>query len=363
MASRQEGLDPVGATVGQRGGRVQSVVAELGGEKIDIIPWNEDPAVFVANALQPAQVVKVDIDEDARIASVTVPERMLSLAIGREGQNARLAAKLTGWRIDIRSDTAPPREGPPGSARRAPPSRKPVAEPVRRLAAAVDDENPIAAAFAKAERAAAEAAGKLPSRPPPRRSGGLPPSLRASAATAKPKRQPDQPSPSRARCQGEAGRSRPKATAEAKAKPEPKAKAEPKPKAKAVAASDHSVAAEAKPAPKATSKAKAAAEPVAEAKPKKAAKSTAKARGGVIAAATASRADAAFPRANLRRVPHRAAEARSHPHCPNGGSFRGSGSHRSPGRPRRVSVRRRLVLVDRLEEVRSRASPGRPAAG
>ena len=106
VASRQEGLDPVGATVGQRGGRVQAVVAELGGEKIDIIPWNEDPAVFVANALSPAQVVKVDIDEPNRIAAVTVPERMLSLAIGREGQNARLAAKLTGWRIDIRSDQA-----------------------------------------------------------------------------------------------------------------------------------------------------------------------------------------------------------------------------------------------------------------
>ena len=109
VASRQEGLDPVGATVGQRGGRVQAVVAELGGEKIDIIPWNEDPAVFVANALSPAQVVKVEIDETNRIAAVTVPERMLSLAIGREGQNARLAAKLTGWRIDIRSDQAPAR--------------------------------------------------------------------------------------------------------------------------------------------------------------------------------------------------------------------------------------------------------------
>ena len=108
VASRQEGLDPVGATVGQRGGRVQAVVAELGGEKIDIIPWNEDPAVFVANALSPAQVVKVDIDETNRIAAVTVPERMLSLAIGREGQNARLAAKLTGWRIDIRSTRTSP---------------------------------------------------------------------------------------------------------------------------------------------------------------------------------------------------------------------------------------------------------------
>ena len=107
VSSRQEGLDPVGATVGQRGGRVQAVVAELGGEKIDIIPWSDDPAVLVANALSPAQVVGVRIDEEARIANVTVPERMLSLAIGREGQNARLAAKLTGWRIDIRSDQAP----------------------------------------------------------------------------------------------------------------------------------------------------------------------------------------------------------------------------------------------------------------
>ena len=105
VASRQDGLDPVGATVGQRGGRVQAVVAELGGEKIDVIPWSDDPDVFVANALSPAQVVGVEIDEDERIASVTVPERMLSLAIGREGQNARLAAKLTGWRIDIRSET------------------------------------------------------------------------------------------------------------------------------------------------------------------------------------------------------------------------------------------------------------------
>ena len=106
VASRQEGLDPVGATVGQRGARVQAVVAELGGEKIDVIPWNDDPAAFVANALSPAQVLSVDIDQEHRIANVTVPERMLSLAIGREGQNARLAARLTGWRIDIRSDVS-----------------------------------------------------------------------------------------------------------------------------------------------------------------------------------------------------------------------------------------------------------------
>jgi N utilization substance protein A len=115
VASRQEGLDPVGATVGQRGARVQAVVAELGGEKIDVIPWSDDPAVFVANALSPAQVVGVRIDEENNTASVTVPERMLSLAIGREGQNARLAARLTGRRIDIRSDVqqAEPAPQPP----------------------------------------------------------------------------------------------------------------------------------------------------------------------------------------------------------------------------------------------------------
>jgi N utilization substance protein A len=135
VASRQEGLDPVGATVGQRGGRVQAVVAELGGEKIDVIPWSDDPAVFVANALSPAQVVGVVIDEENRIAAVTVPERMLSLAIGREGQNARLAAKLTGWRIDIRSDQprpdAPAPEAPAPVIEDAPVARlDPDADPV-----------------------------------------------------------------------------------------------------------------------------------------------------------------------------------------------------------------------------------------
>ena len=106
VASRQAGLDPVGATVGQRGARVQAVVAELNGEKIDVIEWSEDASTFVAKALSPAQVIEVNIDEEHRIANVVVPERMLSLAIGREGQNARLAAKLTGWRIDIRSDVS-----------------------------------------------------------------------------------------------------------------------------------------------------------------------------------------------------------------------------------------------------------------
>ena len=102
----QEGIDPVGSCVGMRGVRIQNIVNELSGEKIDVIPWDPDPGVFVASALSPAQVQRVDISEDDKTATVIVPERQLSLAIGREGQNARLAARLTGWRIDIKSDVA-----------------------------------------------------------------------------------------------------------------------------------------------------------------------------------------------------------------------------------------------------------------
>ena len=106
VSARQEGIDPVGSCVGVRGVRIQNIVNELNGEKIDVVEWNEDPAQYVANALSPAQVSHVTIDEGTRTAKVVVPERQLSLAIGKEGQNARLAAKLTGWRIDIKSDVA-----------------------------------------------------------------------------------------------------------------------------------------------------------------------------------------------------------------------------------------------------------------
>jgi N utilization substance protein A len=164
VASRQEGLDPVGATVGQRGARVQAVVAELGGEKIDVIPWNDDPSQFVANALSPAQVLSVDIDQEHRIANVTVPERMLSLAIGREGQNARLAARLTGWRIDIRSDVsvaeAKASETKPPAAEAAPKPSADGAEPaaadveaVEAVAAGEDDAADVTAKPAKATKA------------------------------------------------------------------------------------------------------------------------------------------------------------------------------------------------------------------
>jgi N utilization substance protein A len=104
--SRQEGVDPVGACVGMRGIRIQNVVNELNGERIDVVQWDPEPSRFVANALSPAQVVSVVTKDDENTAEVVVPDRQLSLAIGKEGQNARLAAKLTGWRIDITSQSA-----------------------------------------------------------------------------------------------------------------------------------------------------------------------------------------------------------------------------------------------------------------
>lgn len=102
VSSRQAGVDPVGSCVGQKGVRVQAVIAELGNEKIDIIQYSDDPAKFISSALSPATVGKVSVDEEEKTAHVEVPEDQLSLAIGKDGQNVRLAAKLTGWRIDIK---------------------------------------------------------------------------------------------------------------------------------------------------------------------------------------------------------------------------------------------------------------------
>jgi N utilization substance protein A len=105
VVSHTNGVDPVGACVGPRGSRVRMVVSELRGEKIDIIPFNDEPARFVAKALSPARVREVLVDDDAKQATVIVPDDQLSLAIGKDGLNARLAARLTGWRVDIRSET------------------------------------------------------------------------------------------------------------------------------------------------------------------------------------------------------------------------------------------------------------------
>jgi N utilization substance protein A len=105
VESHAQGVDPVGACVGPRGSRVRMVVSELRGEKIDIIPWNNEPARFIAKALSPARVREVFLDDEAREATVIVPDDQLALAIGKEGMNARLAARLTGWKVDITSDS------------------------------------------------------------------------------------------------------------------------------------------------------------------------------------------------------------------------------------------------------------------
>ena len=103
--SPDQNIDPVGSCVGQKGVRIQNVINELSGEKIDVIEWNEDPAIYIASALLPAKILAVDIKEEEKFAQVVVPDDQLSLAIGKSGQNARLAARLTNWKIDIKSET------------------------------------------------------------------------------------------------------------------------------------------------------------------------------------------------------------------------------------------------------------------
>ncbi|MDD5702825.1 MAG: transcription termination factor NusA [Dehalococcoidales bacterium] len=148
VAARQEGIDPVGCCVGLRGIRIQNIVNELNGEKIDVVAWNKDVPVFIANSLSPAQVLSVEIGND--IATVVVPDKHLSLAIGKDGQNARLAAKLTGWRIDIKSASVAEAE----KAAKAPPVEAVKAEvPAAAAAAAVEAE---AVTAAKPEEAVAE---------------------------------------------------------------------------------------------------------------------------------------------------------------------------------------------------------------
>lgn len=106
VKSNQDNIDPIGSCVGQRGARIQTIINELGGEKIDIIEWDEDIKKFISNALSPAKVISIEVKEADKLATVTVREDQLSLAIGKEGQNVRLAAKLTGWKINILKETA-----------------------------------------------------------------------------------------------------------------------------------------------------------------------------------------------------------------------------------------------------------------
>jgi N utilization substance protein A len=144
VAARNEGIDPVGCCVGLRGIRIQNIMRELNGEKLDVVTWDSSPQTFIANALSPAQVVSVTLDEKGGIATVVVPDKQLSLAIGKEGQNARLAAKLTGWRIDIKSASAAEGEqlakaevSPEAAEAELPVAEEPV------LAAAAEPEPPL----------------------------------------------------------------------------------------------------------------------------------------------------------------------------------------------------------------------------
>jgi N utilization substance protein A len=150
VAALQPGVDPVGSCVGMRGVRIQNIVNELNGEKIDVVAWSPDVEVFIANSLSPAKVVTVDLNEREKTARVIVPDRSLSLAIGKEGQNARLAAKLTGWRIDIKSETEAAEEAEriirerEEAARRAEEleqARKAAAELLAAAEAGLDDED------------------------------------------------------------------------------------------------------------------------------------------------------------------------------------------------------------------------------
>ena len=142
VAARQDGVDPVGCCVGLRGIRIQNIVSELNGEKIDVVAWNAEPGAFIASALNPAQILAVELNRAQGVATVIVPDRQLSLAIGKEGQNVRLAAKLTGWRIDIKSASVAEAE------RAAAEAAKAAAEPVKEEAA----EEPVAEAELSEQR-------------------------------------------------------------------------------------------------------------------------------------------------------------------------------------------------------------------
>ena len=153
VAAHQDGIDPVGCCVGLRGIRIQNIVNELSGEKIDVIQWSPDATTFITNALSPAQIVSVSLNEEEKIANVVVPDKQLSLAIGKEGQNARLAAKLSGWRIDIKSTSIA--EAEKAAARPAPEAEgKEEAVVTEEPAAEILEPAPVAAE--PAEEAVAE---------------------------------------------------------------------------------------------------------------------------------------------------------------------------------------------------------------
>ena len=160
VAARQEGIDPVGCCVGLRGIRIQNIVNELNDEKIDVVQWIDDPKVFISNALSPAQVTNVTLNEEDNTALVAVPDKQLSLAIGKEGQNARLAARLTGWRIDIKSVSAIEAEKAVEAKEKAAEPEEPVAEPEVIIAEPGEPEPEAKAAVVVEEEVIIETVGE-----------------------------------------------------------------------------------------------------------------------------------------------------------------------------------------------------------
>ncbi|MDD2251491.1 MAG: transcription termination factor NusA [Dehalococcoidales bacterium] len=142
VAARQQGVDPVGCCVGLRGIRIQNIVNELNGEKIDVIAWNADPAIFITNALSPAHVAEVRVNRNEKTAEVIIPDKQLSLAIGKEGQNVRLAVKLTGWRIDIKSLSQAEEQRAEYEARRAAEEAEAALVAAEMAAQAITEEAP-----------------------------------------------------------------------------------------------------------------------------------------------------------------------------------------------------------------------------
>jgi N utilization substance protein A len=203
VSSNEPAVDPVGACVGAKGSRVRMVVNQLKGEKIDVVPWSPDASQFVANALQPAKVKEVRIDPNTQTAMVIVPDYQLSLAIGKEGQNARLAARLTGWRIDIKSETQFAEEG-----------RRPAATPAAEEATAADVGQPEEA-VADQDAAEPEAAESAATEPEATEPDATEPEAAEAAADGPAAVEPEAVQPEAAEAEEPA--------AEAEAEPEPEA--------------------------------------------------------------------------------------------------------------------------------------------
>jgi N utilization substance protein A len=168
VSSRQESVEAVGSCLGPRGIRLQSIVNHLNSEKVDVVEWHPDPRIFIANALSPAQVAHISLDETARTAIVVVPDKQLSLAIGRGGQNARLAARLTGWRIDIKSSSAAEAEmgtlpeAPPATTVEAESAVEPVEAPQAPVETAAEQAQPVGSAAPETAVAPQQEATAIP---------------------------------------------------------------------------------------------------------------------------------------------------------------------------------------------------------